>query len=296
MKSFFFRAIRYVLRLIISMLNIPYELGIFNSNINILTNEKTIALVADKGVSCIRIGDGELELITGSSIPFQKYSPHLSDGLTKIITKKDKKLLICLPPVFSSLKHLTLSEQIFWRISVTRFRSIILSLTDADRVYGSSFMSRPYLRYKDKHSSKIVFIKFKQLLNKKRALIIEGSGTSFGVNNDLLENCNNVSRILCPSKNAYSVIDNISKTISKVLDDYDILLFAVGPTSKILIHKFFHKIQCIDVGHLDVEYEWYLRKTLKRIDVGKDMIELNKSNTKVLNETIFTEEVLANIS
>ena len=39
------------------------------------------------------------------------------------------------------------------------------------------------------------------------------------------------------------------------------MLIALGPTATVLAYDLSQKgIQALDVGHIDIEYEWYLRK------------------------------------
>ena len=47
-----------------------------------------------------------------------------------------------------------------------------------------------------------------------------------------------------------------------------LILIALGPTATVLSYDL-NKLgyQAIDIGHADIEYEWYLRKAKKKIPI-----------------------------
>ena len=47
-----------------------------------------------------------------------------------------------------------------------------------------------------------------------------------------------------------------------------IILIALGPTATVLAYEFCKNgYQALDIGHMDVEYEWYLLKAKRKIDL-----------------------------
>lgn len=75
-----------------------------------------------------------------------------------------------------------------------------------DKVYVNSFLSRPYMIFKDKTKCNYYFEMIKKLWNEKDIIIIEGYGSRLGVGNDLFNGAKSVCRILCPPKNAYEIM------------------------------------------------------------------------------------------
>ena len=56
--------------------------------------------------------------------------------------------------------------------------------------------------------------------------------------------------------------------------------------------------QVIDVGHMDVEYEWYLRNTTKKIKINyKYVNEANKGRKKITNlrDKNYFKQIIATI-
>jgi len=290
--SFSKRAIRYANELILSTQNLPYEIGL-NKNVPQVKNiNKTIDLIL-KGNSITRFGDGEFRLINGFSIPYQKYDKNLQKKLKQIFQEKVNKLLIGLPETFSSLNKFTFPERIFWRKYMFKNRNSIYKLIDINKEYVSAFFSRPYLRYKNKKNTSYIFNKIKKIWNKKNILIIEGDGTRIGVGNNLLDNVLTVKRIICPNINAFDKYTQILETTLKYKSD--LILVALGPTAKILTYDLTKLgIQTIDIGHLDIEYEWFLKKTKRRIPIkNKNVLEANSYSVKKCDDKKYQKQIIS---
>ena len=91
-------------------------------------------------------------------------------------------------------------------------------------------------------------------------VICEGEGTRFGMFNDLLDGAKSISRILCPARNAFDKYDEILSAFNDIGTD-KLILAALGPTATVLAYDLCRKgYQAIDIGALDLDYEWFLRK------------------------------------
>jgi glycosyltransferase family protein len=136
-----------------------------------------------------------------------------------------------------------------------------------NRKYYSSMISRFYIEYKDKSKIPYYIKKLKQIWDKKDILIIEGEKSRLGIGNDLFNNSKSIKRILCPAVNAFNVYDKILNQARKI-DKSILILLALGPTSTVLAYDL-HKLgyQVIDVGHIDIEYEWFLKNATKKIQI-----------------------------
>ena len=71
------------------------------------------------------------------------------------------------------------------------------------------------------------------------------------------------------SKYYYTNKKNLNKHLSKTKIYYDqMILIALGPTATILAYDLAKEgYQAVDIGHMDIEYEWYLRKADRKIDI-----------------------------
>lgn len=152
-----------------------------------------------------------------------------------------------------------------------------MSFLDTERVYGDAEITRPYMDLQDKSPSIKIFETFKSIFSEKKIIIIEGEYTRFGVGNDLLKRALSVQRILVPPINAFSAYNQI---LSQALmtDSDSLYLLAIGPTAKILAYDLYKTGRRVfDVGHLDIEYEWYLQQANQKVNIpGKYVNESKK--------------------
>ncbi len=96
-------------------------------------------------------------------------------------------------------------------------------------------------------------------------LVVEGRKTRMGLDNDLLSSAKKIGRIICPEENAWNAYTEILSSIEKQGNNYDIILCSLGPTATVLAFDLAKKgFWAIDIGHLDVEYEWFCRKCQKK--------------------------------
>lgn len=280
-SPFILRLFKYLFRLIQSVENLRFEVGISENQIMVYSNQDTLKKILH-GYSISRYGDGEFELLKGNSIPFQNGSRKLQSELIRLLqNNQNQKLLIAIPPVFNSLKEFVIGDKIFWRIFMNENRELLKEIL-IKKDYFSSFITRPYLRYKDKTSSEKIFSLWKKVWNKKDVMIIEGNKTFFGVNNNFLNKAKKIRRIILPSRNAYSYMGKVLTFIETIQEKPDLIIIALGPTATVLAAKLTQKgYQAIDIGHLDIEYEWFLKKTNNRVEIkGKDILELGSNKYK----------------
>lgn len=238
----------------------------------------TIDLILTQHLSVSRFGDGELDLLLNINQPkFQKTNPLLVKKLYSTLNTKNKNLLVCLPKTFcyNDLNNLNNKAKRHWLKFISKNRKSIYNILNFDIRYGNALFTRNYIDLKDKSNSINYFNKIKQIWYNKNIIIIEGRFTRFGVNNDLLTNAKSVKRILCPEKNAFDQYDKILDCALTQPKDV-LFLIALGPTATVLSNDLSEKgYQAIDIGHLDIEYEWFLSGANTK----------SKINNKYVNET-----------
>ena len=221
-----------------------------------------------EGKSVARIGDGELRIM--ESIPsafFQENDEKLRDGLIRVAETKDDNLIVCLPSPLKSLKGLTLKARAFWISNIFWNRKRWGKYIDLKRIYGDTQITRPYIDYRQKKMVNEKFDNLKKAWLGRKVCLIEGKDTHFGEMNDLLSGAIEVRRILAPTKNAFNEYDSILEKAKKVDKDY-IYLIALGPTATVLAAELSRNGRsAFDVGHIDVEYEWFLSGARKKISV-----------------------------
>lgn len=266
-------------------------------NIKILGILDTLNYILAHNSSVARFGDGEMDIITGHSIPYQDYDENLANELKDIISSEsNESLVVCLSDVFEGLDRYNQSAVDFWKQHLNNNYIYYKSLCKAPW-YGSTFISRPYMDLVDKSLSNMYFKNIKNLWNKRDILIVEGVNSRSGVGNDLFDNANSVERIICPSKNAYSKIDEIESLIERHAENKLVLLI-LGPTAKVLAKRLsIKKIQAIDMGHIDSEYEWFKMKATTKVKLDhKHTAEHNfDENITFIEDDTYNSQIVERI-
>lgn len=261
-----------------------------------LSTQNTLEKITKEKLSVLRFGDGEMSLIKGTGLAFQKNNYLLSNKLKEVLLSDEKKLLICIPNIFGKIGNLSKRSLLFTLHHLLNHRKDWEELTTPLRTYGDSFITRPYLIFRDKEKSKHLFSLIKSIWEAEIVTLIEGCGTRFGVGNDLLSNAKSVERILCPSEDAFAKYDLIKNESLKIPKE-NLILLSVGPTAKILGYELFKLgYRVIDIGHVDMEYEMFLRQkdTIQKIGY-KYFNEIEERKPEECKDPKYLSQIIAKI-
>lgn len=230
---------------------------------NILSTKEAVDFIIENHASLSRFGDGELKVMYGGDINFQPAHPLLQQRLREVI--QSQELLVGIPDVFENLGRYCPFDQKFWRYHLCWNRSRWFSLLKAEQKYVSTFLSRFYSIDYDCRKAELRLTELKRLWRDRDILIIEGQDSKLGVGNDLFSCAKSIRRILCPSKNAFAHYDSIVEAAKSHTSPTDLIILALGPTASVLSYDL-HKsgFQALDLGHIDIEYEWYLMKATQK--------------------------------
>lgn len=268
--------------------------------LKILSDEKTLDEIIIHNKSISRYGDGEFLIIFGNSIKFQKKDVILKKRLIEILKINDKNFLIGinLPYRNKDLKKLIEYSKNYWYNFVDSNKFKIVKLLNKTNIYYSSTISRFYFRYKKKKNIPKYIKKLKKIWEQKDILIIEGEKSRVGIGNDLFNNSKSIKRIICPNFNAFKVYNKIIKAVLTIKEKR-LILIALGPTATVLAYDLYKLgYQSIDIGHLDIEYEWFLRNASSKIAIeNKIVIENHENNntfTKIRDEKYY-KQIIAKI-
>lgn len=255
--------------------NIKYEIIdlIKNEEIKnpiILSAEKAIEKICDEHVSLARFGDGEFDLIQmRSRYAFQTTDMELAERLKKILQSKNDKILIAIADNYGSLDKYTENAADAIRQYLTpSVRLEHMSLLDMDRTYYDAYLSRPYFMYRDKKGAKERFRTLKQIWNKQDILLVEGQDARNGIGNDLFDNASSIHRILAPNKNAYSRYHELFEEVC-VHGKNKLVLISLGAAATVLAYDLAAAgYWAVDIGQVDMEYEWFLKGIEEKCDIS----------------------------
>ena len=230
--------------------------------------EETLHKIIDDKVSISRYGDGELNLMAGRDIPFQVCDPLLTEKLRAVIKTEEVNFIVGLTDIYESLDKYSEAAKCYFENHIRATRKEWYRFLKFGKTYYSAQITRPYMDWKDKSKSAWYFQLLKQIWANRKVLIVEGEKSRLGVGNDLFDGCARIERILCPAENAFLHYNEILKEVTKA-DQSTLILLALGPTATALSYDIYKLgYQSLDIGHVDIEYEWYLMGATKKIAIN----------------------------
>jgi glycosyltransferase family protein len=262
----FFSAPRQVAKRILSQLY-PLIIRIWPLP-KVLSIPETLRLLNETDHSIIRFGDSEFLYICDKlSLPYQKYQTELADKMKAVLKSTNPSIMVGLPSGYHSLNNLSAKGQRFWRSQITwiypRLRKHLL----LDKQYVNASVTRIYVEYEDKSHCKEWFESFMNIWRGKKIVIIEGEKSRMGLGNNLFQGATSIERVLAPSHHAFSKFQELLH-FSQTIDKSKLILLSLGPCAKALGFELaLQGYRVLDVGNLDIEYEWYLRGAKEKVKI-----------------------------
>ncbi|MDR3572607.1 MAG: SP_1767 family glycosyltransferase [Anaerolineaceae bacterium] len=252
-------------------------------------------IIRDK-CSVSRYGSGEMDIMLGGGIGFQPANPELAYRLKEIlIDERNENMMICLPDIFSSVERLTKPAANFWTYYLLETRLDWYRLINRDRIYYDAYMTRLYLDFADKSKCEDWFAKMKKIWHEREVVIVEGHQSRLGYGNNLFANAKSLVRILAPAEDAFARYQEVVAAVRKQAKS-KLVLVALGPTATVLAYDLHQAgYQAIDIGHVDLEYEWFLRKATAKTKIPYKYVNEVKGGNQVEepDDRKYRQEVVA---
>jgi len=263
--------------------------------INTASIDETLEVLLKTSCSMCRYGDGEYKVMAGKGNGFQKEDPVLGSRLKQILKTNIADLLVCIPNISDDMKLRTEDARQFWQGCIEEWGGSFAKQLLPEKKYYNAHVTRLYMDYQNSEKCGIWFDKIKQVWSGKRLLIVEGEKTRLGIGNDLLADAKSVERVICPSKSAFSIYDEILETVTSVYDG-QLVLIALGQTATVLAYDLHCKgIRALDIGHIDIEYEWFLSKAKEKTAVaGKYVKEVDDQIDSVVNP-VYSKQIVKKV-
>lgn len=232
----------------------PQILGIEESVKDIIMNHKSLC----------RFGDGEFAAMERiSRHHFQTImNAELAQRLQEVLHAVEANIMIAIANNYGCLEDYTEQSKREIRAYMSlQTRKQHMHLLQRERLYGNAYLTRPYMMYADKDTDgpRNRFALLRKIWDNRHCVFVEGDQTKLGVGNDLFSNALSVKRILCPAENAFEKYSEILNFCKQLSEDA-LYLIALGPTATVLAYDLAKAgRQAIDIGHIDLEYEWFLR-------------------------------------
>lgn len=268
---------------------------------NILDNNQTLEYLCIHKCSMSRYGDGEFGIMGGQGNGFQVADNRLAFRLKEVIFADDApNFMVAVPYPMKYYKDLR-NGHAFWPEYVSRNIRQLRSLIKPNRIYLNTQVTRFYFERADRSNCKAHVDKLKSLWNNKDLVIVEGNKTRSGVGNDLYDNARSVQRILGYSENAFSHYDEMLSAIISHTNKNQLIILCYGMTATVLAYDLAKLgYWAMDIGHLDIEYEWMKMGAADRIVIqGKQVNELKEiggADVETCRDAKYLSQIIADIT
>lgn len=234
--------------------------------------ETTIREIVKNRKSLVRFGDADFALMAGEMRQkYQHYDPELAARLKEVIRIEEEGLLVAIADNYGSLEKYNEDARQGIRSYMSReVRIEQRQYLNLERIYHNAYITRPYALHADNHTDapRKRFEQLKRIWDGRRVIFIEGALTRLGVGNDLFDNAVEIRRIEAPATSSFDRYADILKAALQHADEEVLFLVALGPAARPLVYDLYKAgYQAVDIGHVDLEYEWFLNGTGGRSEV-----------------------------
>jgi len=275
------------------------------NNIKILSMDQTLDEIILKNKSIVRFGDGEFNIMFGKSMKgYQNSNKKIVDRLKEIFINSEENLIIGIWNAIqdnyrNKFYRNNFGDKRYWKRWTNNNKYNLVKIIDLGKVYGSTEISRFYLNYKDRSHIKEYVNKLKKIWDKRDVVMIEGQKTRLGIGNDLFDNAKSIQRILCPYNNAFDLYDKIYNEAIKINKE-KLIIISLGPTATVLAYDLYKVgYQTIDIGHADIEYEWYLKNATKKENIENKFVYESRRKLKYNDDNVedenYNKQIIAEI-
>lgn len=265
--------------------------------------EDTVDSIVSGKRSMARFGDGEFSIMVNKERPkFQKPDKKLAERLIEVIQSNEEDFLVAIADNYGSLECYNEEGKKGIRFYMTdEVRRQHRRFLNLERKYHNAYISRPYALYADNETDapEKRFQCLRRIWDKRKVLFVEGAFTRLGVGNDLFDNAAQISRIEAPPVNAFDKYDKILEAALQHAEEDTLILIALGPAAGVLAYDLYRAgFQAIDIGHVDLEYEWYRQKTGGRCEVKHKYNNECDGGDKVedIHDEKYEAEIIADLS
>lgn len=239
-------------------------------DLHILDSFESIQYILDHRCSVSRFGDGEFTLFLGGMEGYQEHDEALAVRLIEVLTATDApNHVVGIPYFLKNVQGTVNLTRSFWGDFVTENGEKIAPYLSKQHLYIDTQISRFCLEYRSRRRSTRQLSLLKKIWDGRDLVIVEGTQSRTGVGNDLYDNARSIRRILGPATNAFSRYDDMLTAIQTNTTKDDLIMLSYGPSATILAYDLAKLgYQAIDIGHLDIEYEWYQRNITNGMGVA----------------------------
>ena len=216
------------------------------------------------GKSFCRLGDGEVKLINGKSLDFQRYDRALAEKLLQILKDEAADCYVGIPRYYWYIRddierNANPYHKRYYTFQIPPIRKFFAEHCNKSKTYIDACLGG-YMSNKSFAFCEERFKKLKTLFQDKKLLIVAGETVFNNITYDFFDNVAHKEILHAPRINAWSQFDLIMKKILAYPKDFLIVLI-LGPTATVLAYEL-SKLgyTAYDVGHIAKDYDAFMKK------------------------------------
>lgn len=220
----------------------------------------TLDKLISSNCSICRFGDGEINLLVGNSIPFQKSSKKLSEKLEEVLRSNNPNVMLGIPLLFRSYEGVDFFARKVTRAFYGKYNDYITSFLNQNQEYYCAGVTFPYINATDKSQNfKEYYEKFATIWNKKDIAIICEDRVFKNIKYNIFNSANSIEYLYTKSKNAFDDYNDILTQAKKISKDKTIIII-LGPTATVLAYDLtLLGYRAIDIGHIAKDYDAWMK-------------------------------------
>lgn len=236
-----------------------YRGGKYQNSLSILSPRQTIDKLLETERSFCRFGDGEIAVIQGEGIAFQKADRELGRRLLEILQSEDADILVGINYFYlNPVEGVNGFTQNFLNCLQMQ-RKFLIKNCSKKRVYIDAAITQMYQNY-DEYDFDTHFDKLQKLFEGKKITLICGESVLNDIKYNALAVCADVEYIYGPPRDAYDQHDKLLKKALET-DRERILCVILGPAAKVLVYDLYKNGRIAwDIGHYLKDYDSYMRQ------------------------------------
>lgn len=235
---------------------ILYELP--NSGIKrpvVKTAEETIREVITSGKNIVRYGDGEVEILNGGGIPFQKADEKLTQRLREILNNEDENLLVAIDRRYyqasalaAILREKNPALRQFELYTIPKIRQILNEHINFERVYYEACITG---------AQEANLVAFREFFAGKKLVLVGCKEAFESYKFNIFDTASELRYEFVPNKHAFSAYDDILPRLLGYDASWTRILMC-GPAAKVFVADLTKAgFRALDLGHLAKSYDWF---------------------------------------
>lgn len=231
---------------------------------NVIDYEATLELLKRDPKSLVRLGDGEVELINGADILFQKYNSELADCLRQLVEGYRPDIYAGINyNYFHSTINMPKYVRRFYMTVAAKYREWLLVHCSRERPFWiAAGFNQLYMVYQD-YDFGGYYRRLMSLFEGRDVTIFIGKNTRAKLSYNVFSSAASCEWVDCPSSHAFDSMDSILEE-SRKRSRSRLLVYCIGPASKYAVVKMTDEGHMAwDMGHLPADYDAYCRKVVR---------------------------------